>query len=79
MNNKTSYGFRNPDEPKQPIENLIDSVCYRLEEPNGDVTHTGILKIAGINLRCYILKNGTRLIDKEDLDKFMAEVKNTTA
>lgn len=33
------------------------------------VTHTGVLEITGIKMKCYRLSNGKTIIDSEDVNK----------
>ena len=34
------------------------------------VTHEGVLKLDGLDLRCYQLNTGEQIIDSEDIKKF---------
>ena len=63
---------------KSPIETVFDAVPFeRVENPNmGDgtlpyVVMRGVLNIAGLSLRCYVLNDGQRIFDAEDLDPFI--------
>lgn len=60
-----------------PAEKLIDSVVKPIEgaKPNDDglpyATHEGVLDVDGIKLKCYILNNGQRVIDSDDVYSFL--------
>lgn len=61
---------------RSPAESMIDSVVKPVENPvKGDgslpyITHEGILEIGEKKLRCYILNNGMRIFDSEDVENF---------
>lgn len=38
------------------------------------VTHSGTLKFLGFNLRCYVLSDGRRIIDGEDMLAMVNEI-----
>lgn len=68
--------------PKTPIEQLLDNVGWQEitgNAPDDDTlyaTHSGVLSIGGINLRVYLLNDGRRVIESEDLERlFCLEVK----
>lgn len=61
---------------KTPIENIMDHVEWEKIEPDGHqednslpyATHKGILDFGeGLKIRCYILNNGKRILDAEDM------------
>jgi hypothetical protein len=60
---------------KTPIDILMDSVDWEeihgiKPTSNDDIlyaTHSGVLEIAGVSLRCYRLNNGINVIDEEDI------------
>ena len=65
-----------------PSEKLVDSVCTPNEKPanltEGALwaTHSGVLKFGEIELRCHILSNGTRIFDKDDIEKLFGGINN---
>lgn len=60
-----------------PMDRLLDAVEWQeLPAPTeaadeSYATHQGTLTIGSITLRCYVLKDGRRLIDAEDVQKFL--------
>lgn len=64
----------------EAIYGAIDSVVRPVESPaKGDgklpyITHEGVMKIGDANLRCYVLSNGMRIFDAEDVEKFFNSV-----
>ncbi len=62
-----------------PIELQIDKVVTPNQTPSGlrtgEVwcTHSGVLDIGGIKLRCHILSNGMRIFDAKDIEKFFGK------
>ena len=63
-----------------PINRMIDSIVTPNEKPEnlkeGDVwcTHSGVLKIGEIELRCHVLSSGERIFDAEDVQKMFGLV-----
>lgn len=63
----------------KPIESAIDKVVTENPKPTnlktGEVypTHSGVLEIEGIKLRCHILSNGMRIFDAEDIETFFGK------
>lgn len=59
----------------------IDNVVNPVESPaKGDgklpyITHEGVMKIGDANFRCYVLSNGMRIFDAEDVEKFFNSMK----
>ena len=59
-----------------PINTMIDNVATPNEPPEnlkeGQVwaTHSGVLKMGEIELRCHVLSSGQRIFDAEDVEKF---------
>jgi hypothetical protein len=58
-----------------PVDRLLDGVTWRPEPPPAVtgglpyVTHSGVLRIPGLpDLRCYVLSNGKRIFDAEDIE-----------
>lgn len=55
---------------------LIDSVCKPNEKPEnlkeGEIwaTHSGVLEVEGFKMRCYILSNGERIFDMDDVEAY---------
>jgi hypothetical protein len=65
---------------RAPIDILLDGVEWKpinseCTESKGlpVVTHEGVLRIYGIELKVYQLNNGVRIIDKEDLNKLLGD------
>jgi hypothetical protein len=66
---------------KTPIDTILDALEYQEAEYTErdaitseagilHVTHEAVLKVGDKNLRVYILSDGERVIDAEDLEKF---------
>jgi hypothetical protein len=62
---------------RNPMDVLLDAVEWEVVEgaaPDDDgmpyATHTGVLVIAGMQLRCFQLNDGRRMINAEDVNKF---------
>lgn len=63
-----------------PIEQILSTVDWQ-EAPQQDVesdglpyaTHSGILKIFGVQLRCYRLNDGRAIFDADDFDRLFAD------
>jgi hypothetical protein len=63
---------------KSPIEQMLDGVEWNAamtepENPDNDLpyaTHTGLLKIGALELRCYRLSTGMAVFDAGDVNKF---------
>lgn len=63
---------------KTPIEMMLDSVTWRpMKWPEGEPTdgqpfakYEGKLEFLGHTLRCFVLSDGTRIIDGESLARF---------
>jgi len=59
-----------------PIEQMMSRVDWKkfdLQQTDGDMpyaTHSGILEIAGMDLRVYRLNDGRAIIDADDMIKF---------
>jgi hypothetical protein len=59
-----------------PIETMLETVEWtagpETEHGDGDLwaTHSGVLDIAGISLRCYRLNNGQAVFNADDFKKF---------
>jgi hypothetical protein len=63
---------------KTPIEVLLDAVDWKpLDVPVGIAQpyaiQEGVLEIGGFQFRCYVLNNGQRLLDANDLERFFGE------
>jgi len=66
---------------KTPIEIMLDKVQWKPLKTDNSVelvntgypvaTHSGVLKIGEIELKVYQLSNGQRVIDQEDIIKFL--------
>lgn len=61
-----------------PMDRLLDTVDWQELPPPTDptpnsnhATHQGHLTIGDITFRCYVLKDGQRLIDAEDVQKLL--------
>ena len=70
---------------KTPIDIIMDSVGWKAVETataddhcNGlpHVTHEGILNIFDASIRCYILSDGNRILNTEDVDNLFSEKPN---
>ena len=66
---------------KKPIDILLDKIdwqplpkqdCADSNKPYA--THEGVLHIGAISLRVYVLNDGRRIINAEDLTKFFQEL-----
>lgn len=64
---------------KAPIELILETVEWLPVEPpvvqGADsslpyATHAGVLRIGGMELRCYRLNDGRAIINAEDMDNF---------
>lgn len=58
-----------------PMDRMLDAVTWeQLPAPAEDAdtyaTHQGILTIDEFQFRCYVLNDGRRLLDAEDMQKF---------
>lgn len=58
------------------IDLLLDQVDWQLvqndETPEGlYATHQGVLKIGDLEFRVYVLSDGNRVIDAEDMNKYL--------
>jgi hypothetical protein len=57
-----------------PIERMLDAVEWRPIPGAGGTdlhaTHEGVLALADIELRCYVLSDGTRVFDADDIERF---------
>ena len=62
------------------MDHLLDGIDWQeLPKPSeydlyGDevyATHQGVLTIGDVTLRCYILNDGTRLIDADDVHRIL--------
>jgi hypothetical protein len=56
-----------------PIESLLNNVAWEKtnQKPEGDLpyaTHSGVLKIGDIELRCYRLSTGQAVFNAEDFE-----------
>mgnify|MGYP006921463783 CR=1 FL=1 len=69
----------------KPIDMMLDGIIWVAaeQEPgqNGDnsdgipyATHSGVLEIAGMKLRCYRLNTGQAVIDGGDLEAFFQDM-----
>ena len=62
------------------VDKMIDSVVTENEKPENLkensiwATHSGVLKIGEMELRCHVLSNGMRIFDTEDIDKYFGDV-----
>jgi hypothetical protein len=63
-------------EMKQPIDYLLDQVAWtevwHPTPPTGPlphVTHKGVLKIGDIELNCYVLSDGQRIFNADDVER----------
>jgi hypothetical protein len=58
----------------------IDNVVTPNEKPKNLkegalwATHSGVLKIGDIELKCHILNNGERVFDADDVEKHFGEL-----
>jgi hypothetical protein len=56
-----------------PVEKLLESVAWKPLDNNEAetdlpcATHSGVLEINGLKLRCYTLNDGRRIFDAEDI------------
>lgn len=55
-----------------PIDAIFETLDWKAEPPQepGElphVTHSGVLSIAGMRLRCYRLSDGRAIINAEDM------------
>ena len=62
--------------PKHNIEVLLDGVEWKELDWPGQVdgtfaTHEGRLTIMGFEFRCYQLNDGQRVLNAEDVEKFL--------
>lgn len=63
-----------------PVDKVIDSVVTENKKPKNLkensiwATHSGVLKIGEIELRCHVLSNGMRIFDKDDIDKYFGDI-----
>lgn len=63
------------------IHPILEDVAWT-EEPKHDsptlgfpyVTHSGVLDLAGVKLRCYRLSDGRAILDAEDIHAFLAGI-----
>ncbi len=59
-----------------PAEKMVDDACTPIDKPDnikeGEVyvTHSGVVDIGGVKLRCYILSDGKRIFDADDVHNF---------
>jgi hypothetical protein len=66
-------------ESNRAVNYLIDSVCTPNEKPDnlkeGQLwaTHSGVLDIEGFKMKCYVLSDGTRIFDKDDVEAFFGK------
>lgn len=62
---------------KTPIEMILQKIAWRelheSERPEDvpDATHIGVLDVSGILVRLYQLKNGSRVVDAQDVAMFL--------
>jgi hypothetical protein len=71
-------GRERENELKSPIDRALDTVDWvecKGESPVDDdglpyATHEGVLKLGSIELKCYQLSNGQRVIDAADAERF---------
>lgn len=63
---------------KLPVEIMVDNVAvHKVPKPpnlkEGDLyaTHEGVLDLGGFKMKCFILNNGQRILDAEDVEKFL--------
>ena len=61
---------------KAPIDILLDRVeweeVWHPTPPKGPlphVTHKGVLKIANLEFRCFVLSDGQRVLDADDVER----------
>ncbi|PPC95208.1 MAG: hypothetical protein CTY33_00180 [Methylotenera sp.] len=60
-----------------PVEKLLESVAWEPLDNNGaetdlpHATHSGVLEINGLKLRCYTLNDGRRIFDAEDINALL--------
>jgi hypothetical protein len=64
---------------KQPIEALIDACLKPVPPPTepGDLpypTHSGILKLGDLELKCHRLNDGQCIIEQESIEKLIRAV-----
>jgi hypothetical protein len=63
--------------PTTPIERMLDTVDYhpvkamQIDTKMPYVTHEGVLTIGTAKLRIYVLNDGRRIIDSEDVEIFL--------
>ena len=60
------------------IDSIVTPVVYETPPDTSDglpyVTHEGVIAIEGITLKVYVLSNGVRVIDKEDLENLFPDI-----
>lgn len=62
---------------KPPIEVMLDKVDWKATKHDSTTvselpyaTHSGVLDLFGLKLRCYLLNTGERVFDADDIEEF---------
>lgn len=64
---------------RTPMEIMLDRIAWEeVPEPADDsdgipyATHKGVLRLGDVELRCYVLSNGKRVFNGDDIERLFA-------